>query len=43
MATASVNGIDINYRDTGGDGPVVLFSHGFMMNHTIFDEQVAAL
>ena len=43
MATASVNGIDINYIDTGGDGPVVLFSHGFMMNHTMFDAQLEAL
>ena len=43
MATALVNGIDINYRDTGGDGPVVLFSHGFMMNHTMFDAQLEAL
>ncbi len=43
MATAAVNGIEINYRDTGGDGPVVLFSHGFMMNHTMFDAQLEAL
>ena len=43
MATASINGIEINYRDTGGDGPAVLFSHGFMMNHTMFDAQLEAL
>ncbi|MGC6477966.1 MAG: alpha/beta fold hydrolase [Ilumatobacteraceae bacterium] len=43
MATAEINGIKINYRDTGGDGPVVLFSHGFMMNHTMFDAQLEAL
>ncbi|MEC7579944.1 MAG: alpha/beta hydrolase, partial [Actinomycetota bacterium] len=43
MATAEINGIEINYRDTGGDGPVVLFSHGFMMNHTMFDAQLEAL
>ncbi len=43
MATAQINGISINYRDSGGDKPVVLFSHGFMMDQTMFDEQVAAL
>lgn len=43
MTTATVNGIDIQYRDSGGDGPAVLFSHGFLMDHTMFDEQVAAL
>lgn len=43
MATAHVNGIDVHYEDTGGDGPAVLFSHGFLMDHTMFDEQVAAL
>ncbi len=43
MATASINGTDINYIHTGGDGPVVLVSHGFMMNHTMFDAQLEAL
>lgn len=43
MGTAHINGIDINFEDTGGDGPVVLFSHGFLMDHTMFDRQVEAL
>ena len=43
MATAQVNGIDIHFEDTGGDGPAVLFSHGFLMDHTMFDQQVGAL
>lgn len=43
MAVAQVNGIDIRYEDSGGDGPPVLFSHGFLMNHTMFDAQVEAL
>jgi pimeloyl-ACP methyl ester carboxylesterase len=43
MATANVNGIEVHYEDTGGDGPAVLFSHGFLMNHTMFDPQVEAL
>jgi len=40
-----VNGIDVNFTDTdtGGDGPAVLFSHGFLMDHTMFAPQVAAL
>ncbi len=43
MATAQVNGVTIRYEDSGGDGPAVLFSHGFLMDHTMFDAQVAVL
>ena len=43
MPTVTVNDTPIHYQDSGGDGPVVLFSHGFMMDHTMFDSQVAAL
>lgn len=43
MTIAEINGVPIRYEDSGGDGPVVLFSHGFLMDHTMFDEQVAAL
>ena len=43
MTLAHVNGIDIHYEDTGGHGPPLLFSHGFLMDHTMFDAQVAAL
>jgi len=43
MPTAAVNGIDIYYTDSGGDGPAVVFSHGFAMDHSMFDRQVAAL
>lgn len=43
MPVAEINGQSINYEDTGGDKPVVLFSHGFLMDHTMFDAQVAAL
>jgi pimeloyl-ACP methyl ester carboxylesterase len=31
------------YEDTGGSGPVIVFSHGFMMDHTMFAAQIAAL
>lgn len=40
MATAQINGIPIRYEDSGGDGPAIIFSHGFMMDHTMFDAQV---
>lgn len=43
MPVAEVNGQHITYTDSGGDGPVILFSHGFLMDHTMFDAQVAAL
>ncbi|MDX6285461.1 MAG: hypothetical protein QOG53_946 [Frankiales bacterium] len=31
------------YTDTGGPGPVVVFSHGILMDASMFDAQVAAL
>ncbi|MEM9563617.1 MAG: alpha/beta hydrolase [Actinomycetota bacterium] len=43
MPIANVNGQSINYADSGGTGPAVLFSHGFLMDHTMFDQQVEAL
>jgi 3-oxoadipate enol-lactonase len=43
MATASVNGITLSYSDSGGDGPVVVLSHGYLMDSSMFDPQVAAL
>ena len=43
MKTASLNGITIAYEDSGGSGPAVVLSHGFLMDHSMFDHQVAAL
>ncbi|NOX28977.1 MAG: alpha/beta hydrolase [Actinobacteria bacterium] len=43
MPVAEVNGQSITYSDSGGDGKALLFSHGFLMDHTMFDEQVASL
>ena len=43
MPIAKVNGQAIAFEDSGGDGPAVIFSHGLMMDHTMFDPQVAAL
>lgn len=43
MAYALVNGQNIHYEDTGGDGPVVVLGHGFLMDLTMFAPQVEAL
>ena len=43
MLTARVNGTDIAYADSGGDGPAVVLSHGYLMDHTMFDPQLAVL
>lgn len=43
MAYAQVNGQKIYYEDTGGNNPVIVFSHGLLMDHEMFAPQVAAL
>jgi len=43
MNIASVNGQQIAFDDTGGDGPPVVLAHGFLMDRTMFAPQVAAL
>ena len=43
MKTAELNGTTIAYQDSGGSGPAVVLSHGFLMDHSMFDHQVAAL
>jgi pimeloyl-ACP methyl ester carboxylesterase len=43
MAYAEVNGQRIFYTDSGGAGPAIVLSHGFLMDHAMFDPQVAAL
>jgi pimeloyl-ACP methyl ester carboxylesterase len=43
MPFADVNGQRIRFDDTGGDGPPVIFSHGFLMDHEMFAPQVEAL
>jgi pimeloyl-ACP methyl ester carboxylesterase len=37
------SGATVGYDDTGGDGPVVVLSHGLLMNRAMFAPQVAAL
>ena len=43
MAFADVNGQHIYFEDTGGDGAAVIFNHGFLMDHEMFEPQVADL
>lgn len=43
MPFASVNGQRLFYEDTGGDGPPVLLSHGFLMDASLFTHQVREL
>ena len=43
MPIANVNGQSIHYSDSGGHGPAVIFSHGFLMDLSMFDAQVGAL
>ncbi|MFM8903415.1 MAG: alpha/beta fold hydrolase [Actinomycetota bacterium] len=40
---AKVNGQEIFFKDSGGNGPAVILAHGFLMDHSMFDAQVAAL
>lgn len=43
MPTATVNGAEIAYDDTGGDRPAVILAHGFLMDRSMFGPQVDAL
>jgi len=36
-------GASVDYWDTGGEGPVLVLSHGLLMNHAMFDPQVEGL
>ena len=40
--TAEVNGTRL-YYETCGDGPVLLFLHGFTLDHRMWNRQVEAL
>jgi 3-oxoadipate enol-lactonase len=40
---AEINDHPLYFEDSGGSGPPVLFSHGFLMDHTMFAAQVSAL
>src|ERR1700722_2056553 len=43
VPVARVNGRLLWFEDTGGDGPAVIFSHGFLMDREMFADNIAAL
>ena len=43
MPFADVNDQHIYFEDSGGDGAAVIFRHGFLMDHEMFEPQVSAL
>jgi pimeloyl-ACP methyl ester carboxylesterase len=43
MSFAEINAQRIRFDDTGGDGPPVILSHGFLMDREMFAPQVDAL
>ncbi len=43
MPHAAINGQQIYFEDSGGDGAPVVLAHGFLMDHEMFAPQVAAL
>ena len=43
MPFASVNRHDLYYEDSGGNHPAVIFSHGFLLDHSMWNAQVQAL
>ena len=43
MPFAEVNGQRLRFEDSGGDGPPVILSHGFLMDREMFAPQVEAL
>lgn len=43
MPIANVNGQRIHYSDSGGSGAAVIFSHGFLMDLSMFNAQVETL
>ena len=43
MPERRVNGTTLYYEDSGGEGPVVLFSHGLLFSASMFDAQVRSL
>jgi pimeloyl-ACP methyl ester carboxylesterase len=43
MPFAEIRDHRLYYEDSGGSGPAVLFNHGFLLDHGMFDAQVEAL
>lgn len=43
MTTIAVNGQTIHYTDSAGSGPTLVFSHGALLDSTMWESQIAAL
>lgn len=43
MPLAKINNQEIYFEDSAGNGPAIIFMHGFLMDQSLFDSQVAAL
>ena len=43
MSEVELSAGRIEYEDTGGDGPVILFDHGLMMDGSLWRHVVAEL
>lgn len=43
MATVKVNGVELFYRETGRGSEALVFSHGLLMDHSMFEPQRAVL
>ena len=42
MPTIKVNGVNLFYKESGSGPETIVFSHGFLMDHTMFEPQRAA-
>ncbi len=42
MATVNVNGVELFYKETGRGPETIVFSHGLLMDHSMFEAQRAA-
>ncbi len=42
MSTVKVNGVELYYKESGSGPVTVVFSHGLLMDHTMFEPQRAA-
>jgi 3-oxoadipate enol-lactonase len=43
VATVKVNGVELFYKETGRGPETIVFSHGLLMDHSMFEAQRAAL
>src|SRR5262249_32166952 len=42
MPTIQANGVNLFYKESGSGPESIVFSHGFLMDHTMFEPQRAA-